>query len=173
MGLEPSYIFRNKIKVAIFYIRCRLLRGGDAGLITSAGATYVHAGQWALALNLIVGSGLAIGALRVLHKPFTWHGGIGLSASLTFALLFASPLLSAQFLLWPTVFLSLVATAGTRRLLIGASAATIILLTVWAPGNLGWHVGWLTRNLLLLTAAVFTVRHGVRVAGDSSHALKT
>lgn len=142
----------------------RLLHGDPTGLTVSAGAVYVTAGQWALLANLVTGAIFALTALTALRGPFSWKAAIAMTATLVYGVLFASPLLSAQFLLWPMAFLAIASSQPARRFLVAASALTIVLLTLWNPQGMAWHVGWLVRNGLLLTAGVLTARDGLRFA---------
>jgi hypothetical protein len=142
----------------------RLVSGSGAGIVNSAGAVYVETGVWAAAFNLLVGASIALAALTVLRRTFSWRGGIALTGALTYAVLLASPLLSTQFLLWPIPFVALTGSRPGRWLLTAAAAFSVALTGIWLPGTLWWHVGWLGRNLLLVAAAVYGVRDAIAVA---------
>lgn len=142
----------------------RLVSGSGAGIVNSAGAVYVETGVWAAAFNLLVGASIALAALTVLRRTFSWRGGIALTGALTYAVLLASPLLSTQFLLWPIPFVALTGSRLGRWLLTAAAALSVALTGIWLPGTLWWHVGWLGRNLLLVAAAVYGVRDAIAVA---------
>lgn len=154
-------------------VLARLLRGEPSGLVDAAGAVYVEAGVLALLTNLAVGGSLAIAGLFALRHRFTMKAGIALSATLTFAVMFASPLLSAQFLLWPTPFLALVSTRWARLLFVAASIITIGLLTIWSPSSTPWHIGLVLRNGALLGAAALTAYHGIRLSAQDTEAART
>lgn len=132
----------------------RLLTGTPTGIVGTAGATYVEAGTWATIANALVGLGIGLTALLVLRTKFDWLGAVALTGVLTFAMMFASPLLSAQFLIWPTPFLALAATRRVRWLAATAALLTTLLFSVWTYDALWWNLGLVARNLLLLGAAV-------------------
>lgn len=138
-------------------IVARLLMGVDAGIVHWAGAEYVEAGGYAVLVNLAVGAVIAVSALRVVRGTFTWEGGIALTAALTYAVLLASPLLSAQFVWWPLPFVALVGARRGQIALTAAAALSVTLVAVWTPEALWWHSGWLVRNALLVAGAVFAV----------------
>ncbi|GMQ85886.1 MAG: hypothetical protein BMS9Abin07_1456 [Acidimicrobiia bacterium] len=144
----------------------RLLLGTNPGIVDSAGAVYVETGAWALALNLVVGAAIAVAALTVLRRSFSWQGGVAVTGALTYAVLLASPLLSTQFLLWPIPFVALTGSRQGRWLLTAAAAISVALTGIWFPGRLWWHTGWLIRNVVLVAAAIYTVADAHRVAGD-------
>jgi len=143
----------------------RLLSGSEAEIVSAAGAVYVETGVWALALNLLVGIAIAVAALTVLRQRFSWRGGVALTGSLSYAVLLASPLLSTQFLLWPIPFVALTGSKQGRWLLTAAGALSVVLTGLWLPGTLWWHAAWLVRNLMLVTAAVYSVRDAIAVSG--------
>ena len=155
-------------------IAWRLISGSEAAIVNSAGAVYVETGTWALALNLVVGASIALAALTVLRRTFSWQGGIAVTGSLTYAVLLGSPLLSTQFLLWPIPFIALTGSRQGRWLLTAAAALSVALTGIWLPGTLWWHIAWLARNLLLVAAAVYSVRDAIAVAAayEESTSLK-
>jgi hypothetical protein len=95
--------------------------------------------------------------------PFLWStrkAAIPVQLSLlTYALLLVSPLLSAQFLSWPLVFLALVVTAP-----IAVVAATGLLtgatLLFWAPLS-GWWIGLVAVRNVVLLATPWLIARGV------------
>ena len=152
----------------------RMLLGSEAEIVNSAGAVYVETGVWALALNLLVGGAIALAALTVLRRSFSWQGGIALTGALTYAVLLASPLLSTQFLLWPIPFIALTGSRPARWLLTAAAAISVVLTGLWLPGTLWWHAAWLGRNVVLIAAAVYAVRDAISIteAYEESTSLK-
>lgn len=142
----------------------RLLTGSDPGIVHTAGAEYVEAGMYAILANIAVGAAIAIAALPVLRKPFDWTGGIALAAALTYAVLLASPLLSAQFVWWPLPFVALVARRRGQITLTLAAGISVALVALWSPEALWWHSGWLVRNGLLVASAVFAVTDVRRIS---------
>jgi hypothetical protein len=152
----------------------RLLLGNDPQIVDSAGALYVVTGPWAMAVNLAVGGAIALAALTVLRRSFSWQGAVALTGALTFGVLLASPLLSTQFMLWPIPFVALTGSRRTRVLLTAVAVISVALTGIWFPGELWWHAGWLARNVLLVAAAVYAVRDArtVTAAYEESTSLK-
>ena len=142
----------------------RLLTGHDPQIVHSAGAEYVVAGTWAVLLNLAIGGAITLASLTVLRRAFSWRGGIALIAAMTYGVLLASPLLSAQFILWPIPFVALTGSRRGRVLLTTAASISVVLAAVWFPGTIWWHTGWLVRNLVLIAAAVQGVGDARRAA---------
>jgi len=121
-------------------------------IVTAAGAVYVEAGPWAIMANLAAGlsvAGASLVLLRRNNRSDHW-----LLSSAVFAVLLASPLLSAQFLLWVTPFAALVVRRSLHMFLAGAGAMTTALLTWWEPASFGWAVLLVSRNLLLIACVV-------------------
>jgi hypothetical protein len=81
-----------------------------------------------------------------------------LSAALV-ALLVGFPLLSPQFILWPTPFLALHPDKTVRGTAIAVSALTLIYMLGWNSGFEGdlWWVGVVNlRNIVLVALGVMT-----------------
>lgn len=135
----------------------RHLSGDDLGIIGRAGAVYVDVGLWAVAVNLAIGGGLAAWALLGLRFEFTWHRACLVLAALVLALLLASPLLSAQFLVWPSAFLAV--SARKRSIVIAAVASllTVALFGFWDRDAAWWAVTLVVRNGVLLVLAATVV----------------
>ncbi|MCZ6756112.1 MAG: hypothetical protein O7E49_12445 [Gemmatimonadetes bacterium] len=142
----------------------RLLTGHDPQIVHSAGAEYVVAGTWAVLLNLAIGGAITLASLTVLRRAFSWRGGVALIAAMTYGVLLASPLLSAQFILWPIPFVALTGSRRGRVLLTTAATISVALTAIWDPGAMWWHTGWLIRNFVLVGAAVQGVLDARRVA---------
>lgn len=135
----------------------RLRSGSSLQLITDAGATYVAVPTWAVVANLSLGAAILGLAIYRSTGGFTWDKGVRLLGAATVAVLVGSPLLSPQFLLWPTLFLAFHPNPMVRRLTVGASALTLIYMLGWNPGFEGdlWWVGVMNlRNLVLLAVGV-------------------
>ena len=145
-------------------IVARLLTGHDPQIVHSAGAEYVVAGTWAVLLNLAIGGAITLASLTVLRRAFSWQGGVALIGALTYGVLLASPLLSAQFVLWPIPFVALTGSRRGRVLLTTAASISVFLTAVWFPGTMWWHTGWLIRNVVLIAAAVQGVNDARRTA---------
>lgn len=99
----------------------RSVAQSDPLLIAAAGATYLAAPNWAGIAQL--GIGMLLLALVLMR---TMRGGRGVPfralGPLTVCVLIGSPLLSAQFVLWPSLFLAL-DSSRTRQLLLTAAGA--------------------------------------------------
>jgi len=132
----------------------RHLADEPLGIIGQAGAVYLDVGRWSVLVNLLVGGMLALIGLRAVRSVFTWRRGIVLLCALTLATVLASPLLSAQFLFWPTAFLAVVARRRSLVLFTAAAVATTLLFGYWAPAEAWWATLLLVRNLLVLGLAV-------------------
>jgi hypothetical protein len=135
------------------FIQWRVVTGQPFHLISDAGATYVAVPSWAVVVNLIIGLVVLAIALYGARGEFAWPKGIRLLAAATLAILIGSPLLSPQFLLWPTPFLALHSSVAVRRLGIAATALTLLYMLGWNPGFRGdlWWVGVMNlRNLVLI-----------------------
>ena len=70
------------------------------------------------------------------------------------ALLLASPLLSAQFVLWAMPFVAIGGRRPEWLALAVAGALSTMLVGYWLPANTWWHLMLLARNVLLVIAAV-------------------
>ena len=137
----------------------RISGGSSLQLINDAGATYVAVPIWATVLNITLGLALFVIALVRLRPGFSWQGSVRLLSAAVVALLVASPLLSPQFMLWPTPFLALHPNRTVRGLAIAVSALTLLYMLAWNPGFEGdlWWVGVVNlRNLVLLALGVTT-----------------
>ena len=137
----------------------RLRSGTDLGLINEAGATYISVPVWATLLNLTLGVLVLAVAMVRLRPGFSWEGSIRLMAAVVVAFLVGSPLLSPQFILWPTPFLALHSDRMVRGTAVAASALTLVYMLGWNPGFEGdlWWVGVVNlRNLVLLALGAIT-----------------
>ena len=136
----------------------RGVTGNDIGLVGAAGATYVEVGNWAILATLAIGAVLAMWALLVLRSRFKWKASVSLSASLVFALILGSPLLSAQFLLWPMPFVAIAGSRNTRIALSVTGGMSMLLVGYWLPGSTWWHAFVVARNTLLIITAILAMR---------------
>jgi hypothetical protein len=137
----------------------RIGSGSTLGLINDAGATYVSVPIWGTVLNLSIGVALLLLALYRVERKHTWEGSMRLMAAALVALLVASPLLSPQFVLWPTPFLALHPSRGVRITALASSLLTLVYMLGWNPGFEGdlWWVGVVNlRNLVLVVLGIMT-----------------
>lgn len=143
---------------AVFTIN-RIWSGSSLELISDAGATYVSVPVWATFVNLGLGVALLVVSVVRLKPGFSWDGSVRLLSAATVAILVGSPLLSPQFILWPTPFLALHSDKTMRGTAIAVSALTLIYMLGWNSGFEGdlWWVGVVNlRNLVLLALGVMT-----------------
>jgi hypothetical protein len=149
----------SETTVGALYTLIRISSGYDLGLITDAGATYVSVPMWAAIANLGLGLVLLMVTLVRIRGDFSWEGSIRLLSASVVALLIGSPLLSPQFILWPTSFLALHPDKRVRGTAIAVSALTLLYMLAWNPGFEGdlWWVGVVNlRNIVLLALGVLT-----------------
>jgi len=149
----------------------RIGSGSPLGLINEAGATYVSVPIWGTVLNLSIGVALLLLALYRVVPKHTWEGSMRLLAAALVALLVASPLLSPQFVLWPTPFLALHPSRGVRITALATSLLTLVYMLGWNPGFAGdlWWVGVVNlRNVVLVVLGVMTALavSGARIVSD-------
>ncbi|MCP4308251.1 MAG: hypothetical protein GY788_25910 [bacterium] len=141
--------------VALF----RILADEPTQVDVAAGASYVEVGGWAMAVNILIGLGLGLYAIRVLRTKFDWRRALDLIGVLTIALMLLSPLLSAQFVIWMTPFAAL---SSNHRVRIGAAAAaflTGVFVTFWFIDSWWWWAVIAGRNLCLVGTGWTWARH--------------
>jgi hypothetical protein len=156
----------SETTVGAAFTLTRIWSGSSLELINEAGATYVAVPMWATISNLGFGVALLLVALYRLKPGFSWDASNRLMATAVVAILIAAPLLSPQFVLWPTPFLALHSNRAVRHTGIAVSALTLIYMLAWNPGFEGdmWWVGVVNlRNLVLLGLGIMCV---VTVNGD-------
>jgi hypothetical protein len=149
----------SETTVGAVFTLARIWSGFGLGLINEAGATYVAVPIWATVLNLGLGITLLILALVRVRGAFSWEGGVRLLSAALVALLVGFPLLSPQFILWPTPFLALHPDKTVRGTAIAVSALTLIYMLGWNSGFEGdlWWVGVVNlRNIVLVALGVMT-----------------
>lgn len=146
------------------------LFGTGADLAVAAGATYVAAPTWVLAVGPALAGALLWGTRRLWSAPVGPGAAARLAGVLTLGLLLASPLLSAQFLLWLTPWLIFFESRRLRRLFIGLGVVTLAMLAFWGPANVWWQLALAARNILLVAAGwelvIAARRAAYPVAGD-------
>ena len=128
----------------------RHLSGARLGHIYQAGAVYIDTAWWVPLVNFAFGASLGVLALTGIRKQFNWRRAHLMAAALTCSLLLASPLLSAQFLVWPVAFLALVARYRVIALHTAASLITVVLVGFWDNHEFWWSSALLARNLILI-----------------------
>ncbi len=122
----------------------------SARTVLNAGASYVEVGAWAPFLNAVVGLSLGLVALKLVRGEFAWDKAVGLLGVLIIALMLASPLLSAQFIIWVTPFAAL---SRDRRISLGAGAIALltgIIVMFWHMDTVWWWSVIVVRNLGLV-----------------------
>jgi hypothetical protein len=139
-------------------VLARLMRGADHGVSSLAGASYVEVGSWAAVANLALGAGLALYLLLALRRDFTWRRGMDLAGAGTIALMLASPLLSAQFVLWITPFAALSRSPRVRAGVFGVTLLTGAFVTFWYSGYQVWWATIIARNILLVWTGFYWAR---------------
>jgi hypothetical protein len=128
----------------------RSLTGSSLRTGVTAGATYIEVGRWAPALNAGLGIALGLSALRSLRNPFSWERAIDLIGVLTVAVMFVSPLLSAQFVIWITPFAALTASRRVRRGAAAAAVLTGVFVIFWYFDSSWWWGVIVARNAALM-----------------------
>lgn len=137
----------------------RIGSGSSLGLINQAGATYVSVPIWGTVLNLSTGVALLLLALYRVEPRHSWEGTVRLLSAVVVALLVGSPLLSPQFVLWPTPFLALHPSRPVRITALVTTLLTLVYMLGWNPGFEGdlWWVGVVNlRNIVLVVLGVMT-----------------
>ncbi len=155
-GREFSGIHMESIAGSLV-LAWRHVTGRPLDLATFAGATYIQVGQWTLAVNLAIGAAIGVTALTALRRPYQRAATPAVLAVATFAVITASPLLSAQFLLWPTPFLAFSSHRGLQAMWVAMSSATVLSLALWDPGGSWWAGMLLARNALLVSISILTI----------------
>lgn len=138
-------------------IVARTFTGDSLGLLYEAGATYVSVPVWAWVLNLNIGVLIGLLALGRWRAGFTRESGAGILSAAVVTLLLISPVLSPQFLLWPTPFLALHRSRAVKGLALGTALLTLVYMVGWNPdflGNPWWIVVLNVRNLVLVALGV-------------------
>ncbi len=134
----------------------RHVAGRPLALATYARAGYIEVGPWAVALEASIGAAVAAAALGAIRRPFRIDVVPALLATATIAIILGSPLLSAQFLLWPTPLLAFSDDRRVVRLWIPMAVMTVGYLMFWSPASPWWAIAVVGRNLFLVAVAVTT-----------------
>lgn len=141
----------------------RHLTGADPQIASAAGAKYVAASNWIVIGNAVIGLAATVPALWKTRRTDV-RVQLGL---LAYCVLLISPLLSAQFVSWPLVFVAFVASAPLM-LVAGTGVLTTATLLLWAPLS-GWWIGLVAlRNLALLATPWVIAVRAVAGAGQTS-----
>lgn len=131
----------------------RLATGADPASIGAANAHYVDATGWVVLANAALGAAV-VAAAFIVGRPRDEATQLAL---LAYGVILVSPLLSAQFVVWPTIFVALTAR-GPVRFVAATGALTTVLLLLWAPMSLWWEVLLVLRNGMLLATPVLLAR---------------
>jgi hypothetical protein len=115
-----------------FVLLWRAISGRPLELLDAAGAAYLEAPGWLVGVGALLGGAILVSSLRLLRRPRTRGGVAALLSGSTIGIMVASPLLSPQFLLWPTPFLALHPRRTVRRLAFLLNAATMVYMVWWA-----------------------------------------
>ncbi len=131
----------------------RLAAGADPSISVAANAQYVDAAMWVVLANGVAGAAV-VAAAFIVGKPRDEATQLAL---LAYGVILVSPLLSAQFVAWPTIFVALTAR-GPVRLVAATGALTTLLLLLWAPMSLWWETLLVLRNGMLLVTPLLLAR---------------
>ena len=119
---------------------------------------------------------LLILALVRARGAFSWYGAVKLLSAAVVALLVGSPLLSPQFILWPTPFLALHLNHTVRGTAIAVSVLTLVYMLGWNSGFEGdlWWVGVVNlRNIFLVILGILTAWTVSQGEGSNTQAGRT
>ncbi|MCP4307673.1 MAG: hypothetical protein GY788_22925 [bacterium] len=131
-----------------FVLLGRLMTDTPHGIEPNAGALYISVGVWAVGLNIVIGLSVwAVTMILLRRLRISRYLVLALAIS---GLLLASPLLSAQFLLWLTPFVALTRDRTAAFLTGACGVITTILLIWWDPISTGWAALLVIRNLALV-----------------------
>lgn len=142
----------------------RSVFGAESGIFGAAGATYVSAPGVTIMVGAFLGGALLWLTRSLWRNAVSTRSAVQLVGIVTFALLLASPLLSAQFLLWLTPWLVFFESKPLERMFLAANVVNLALMLDFSPGEFIWQSGLLLRNGLLVAMAVhlvMVVRQGV------------
>ncbi len=163
-GFQSGRAFRGihlETLVGSILLFVRVLSGDTPGTFHDAGALYLTAGGWQVAINVAIGTVFGLVALRALRHRFSWRRAHILGAALTLAVILGSPLFSPQFLIWVVPFLTLVAGPRTIKLWVAMTLVTILYVGFWDVPSLWWSAALLARNILFVILAVEVTRSAV------------
>lgn len=163
-GFQSGRAFRGihlETLVGSILLLVRILSGDTPGTFHDAGALYLTAGGWQVAINVAIGTVFGLVALRALRHRFSWRRAHILGAALTLAVILGSPLFSPQFLIWVVPFLTLVAGPRTIKLWVAMTLVTILYVGFWDVPSLWWSAALMVRNILFVILAVEVTRSAV------------
>lgn len=136
-------------------------RAEPVTLFGDAGATYVDAPLWLALPGAITGLALmALAFRRLRQSDVEWRSVLALTAVLVIAVLLMSPLQSAQFLLWPSVFLAFVNDRTAHVAFAGAAIfalATLVGFDSLANNQAWWSTAVILRHVALTGSALATL----------------
>jgi hypothetical protein len=136
----------------------RQIAGSDLGLIHSAGAVYIEAQVWQVALNSAIGIAVIALAVALLGRSGSDQRVLLLSVGLlVFGVILASPLFSTQFLFWPALFVA-AADRDTRRWYFAAGVCGLALVTVFEPDDKWWAVVDIAKNAFVAVVVMRLAR---------------
>lgn len=127
--------------------------GADLQIVGIASATYVAVGQWAVALNVLIGRPfLALAGREILRRTTAVElvppMGLGV-----LGIILVSPLFSSQFLFWPVPFVLFLVVSRQRTFAL-VSVMTLISVVLWVPDALAWNLLVLARNTMLVVLGI-------------------
>lgn len=141
---------------------------GDPAVIREAAGSLYVGPDAALAANTLVGLGvigLTIARLR------RWPDSVTVLALGVYGLLLVSPLLSAQMLLWPTIFVAALPRAPLRLVAV-TGLTTTLLLTAWDPNTAWWALVLVVRNTAFLATPLLIARRAGGAPSQPSISLR-
>ncbi len=141
--------------------------GADLQIVGIAGATYVAVGQWAVALNVLIGLPfLALAGREILRGTtaveLVHSMGLGV-----LGIILASPLFSSQFLFWLVPFVLFLVVSRQRTFAL-VSVMTLISVVLWVPDAPAWNLLVLARNTMLVVLGIIWALDLVTDTPDSS-----
>jgi hypothetical protein len=150
-GLHSETLIGNALLLV------RYASGSELGLIAVAGARYVSAPGWAVALNAVFGLLVGAFALRAALSTNDLTKLLRTAGLSVVAIILVSPLFSAQFAFWLVPFVPLFARRS--RITYGVVALmSMLIVAFWNPVEAWWSTAVLVRNLLFVTTAILWVR---------------
>lgn len=155
-GREFSGVHLETIAGSVI-VWLRSVFGAESGIFGAAGATYVSAPGVTLLVGAFLGAGLLWLTRSLWRHAVSTRTAVQLVGVVTLALLLASPLLSAQFLLWLTPWLVFFESRRLERMFLAANVVNLALMLDFSPAEFIWQSGLLLRNGLLVAMAVHLV----------------
>ncbi len=163
-GLHSETLVGNAIMLA------RHASGSDLGVVAVAGARYVSAPWWAVALNAAFGLAVGVVALRSALTTNEIVKLLRAAGLLVIAIILISPLFSAQFAFWLVPFVPLF-DRRSRTTYGVAALMSMLVVAFWNPFEAWWSGAVLVRNALFVTVAILWVCETTRYADSPGAAL--